>query len=272
MSRKREVAFVTGASRGIGRASAITLAEAGFDVAMSARTLKEGKSADGRPLPGSLETTAQQVESAGRKALQLPMDLLDLESVDAAIDETFKEWGTIDLLLNNGIYTGPGNMDFFLDLKPERVKTLFQANLFTQIHITQRVVEKMLDQGTGRVINMVSNAGLSDPPEAPDRGGWGYAYAASKAALHRMCGCLAVEHKNSGVCFFNLEPGFVMTEAMKLNDPEGRIAALFPPAPPSVPAAVVAWLASNPAAKPMTGQTIFAQPFCREKQLHPEWL
>lgn len=267
----KKVAFVTGASRGIGAASAVALAKAGFDVAMSARTIIEGQTADGRPLPGSLQETSRRVEEQGQASLSLPMDLLDAQSIDAALDTTLNEWGHIDLLLNNGIYTGPGNMDFFLDLDLETIGTIFQANFFSQIRITERVLRGMLEREQGRLINMVSNAGLSDPPAPPDSGGWGYAYAASKAALHRMVGCLAVEHANSGVHFFNLEPGFVMTEAMKLNDPDGRIAALFPPAPPSVPAAAIAWLGQNPEASELNGQTIFAQPFCLERDLHPRW-
>ena len=268
---ERKVAFVTGASRGIGRAAAIALAEVGYDVAVSARTLIEGEPADDRPLPGSLESTADLVEQKGGTPLLLPMDLLDARSVDDALEKTLSRWGRIDLLLNNGIYTGPGNMDFFLDLDLNKIETIFQANFFAQIRITQVVLPRMLERSSGRIINMVSNAGLSDPSAMPDRGGWGYAYAASKAALHRMVGCLAVEHERSGVEFFNLEPGFVMTEAMELNDPEGKIAELFPPAPPSVPAAAIAWIASQPSASELNGQTVFAQPFAIERNLHPNW-
>jgi NAD(P)-dependent dehydrogenase (short-subunit alcohol dehydrogenase family) len=257
---ERRVAFVTGASRGIGRAACIALAEAGYDIAMCARTTTEGRTADGRPLPGSLDSTEAEVTSKGTRALKLPMDLLDPGSVSNAIDTALDEWGHVDLLLNNGIYTGPGT-----------IETIFRANFLSQIQLIQRVLPEMLDKKQGRIINMVSNAGLSDPPAPPDSGGWGYAYAASKAALHRIAGCLAVEHPDRGVAFFNLEPGFVMTEAMKLNDPDGKIAALFPPAPPSVPAAAIAWLASDPEALTMSGDTIFAQPFSVERKLHPDW-
>ena len=249
----------------------IALAEAGYDIAMCARTTTEGKTADGRPLPGSLDSTEAEVTSRGTRALKLPMDLLDPQSVSNAIETTISEWGPVDLLLNNGIYTGPGNMDFFLDVPEETIETIFRANFLSQIQLIQRVLPEMLERKQGRIINMVSNAGLSDPPAPPDSGGWGYAYAASKAALHRLVGCLAVEHPDQGVAFFNLEPGFVMTEAMKLNDPDGKIAALFPPAPPSVPAAAIAWLASDPEALTMSGDTIFAQPFSVERKLHPDW-
>ena len=270
MSTKK-VAFITGASRGIGRASAIALAERGFDVVVTARTLKEGQTADGRPLPGSVETTAQAVHEAGQEALPLPLDLLDRGSIDAAVDQTLAQWGHIDVLLNNGIYTGPASMQHFLDLDMESIEQLFTANVFSQIHITATVLPRMLERKTGIVINMVSGAGLADPPAPAGEGGWGFAYGASKGALHRMVGVLAVEHPNSGVRFHNLEPGFVMTEAMKLNDPDGALEKFQKPAPPSVPAAVIAWLASEPEAEKWNGQTVFAQKFALDRGLHEDW-
>jgi NAD(P)-dependent dehydrogenase (short-subunit alcohol dehydrogenase family) len=271
VTRDRKVAFVTGASRGIGRASAIALADAGFDVVVTARTMKEGESADGRPLPGSVETTAEAVRERGAEALALPLDLLDRASMEAALEATFAQWGRIDLLLNNGIYTGPGSLVRFLDLELDDVETLFRANVFSQIFLTQRVLPHMLERGDGSVINMVSAAGMSDPPAPADQGGWGYAYGASKAAFLRMVGVLAVEHPRPGLRFFNLEPGFVVTEAMKLNDPEGQFSARYGGAPPEVPAAVVAWLAASPAASEWNGKTVPAQKLCRKLGLHPEW-
>ena len=267
----RKVAFITGASRGIGRASAIALAQRGFDVVVTARTLVEGQTADGRPLPGSVETTAQAVREAGQEALPLPLDLLDRSSIAAAVDHTLAQWGHIDVLLNNGIYTGPASMQHFLDLDMESIEQLFSANFFSQIYITAMVLPHMLERKTGVVINMVSGAGLTDPPAPAGEGGWGFAYGASKGALHRMVGVLAVEHRNSGVRFHNLEPGFVMTEAMKLNDPDGALEKFQKPAPPSVPAAAIAWLASEPEAEEWNGQTLFAQKFALDRGLHEDW-
>src|SRR3954463_2561945 len=88
------VAFVTGASRGIGKACAVNLARAGFDVACTARTQREGeerehsstvRKSDTRPLPGSLATTAHDIEAAGQRALAVPADLLDLRQLEAAV-------------------------------------------------------------------------------------------------------------------------------------------------------------------------------------------
>lgn len=268
---ERRVAFVTGASRGIGAAASVALAEGGFDVAVTARTVREGETADGLPLPGSVETTAARVRERGREALALRLDLLEPGSIRDAVERTLAEWGRIDVLLNNGIYTGHGSMDLFLDLEPETVQTMFRANLFAQIDVTQRVLPGMLERRHGVVIDMVSGAGLQDPPAPAHRGGWGFAYAATKAAFHRMVGVLAVEHSDSGVRFHNVEPGFVMTEAMKLNDTGGEIGKRFTPAPPTVPAAAIAWLATAPEAEARNGQTVFAQKIALELGLHADW-
>src|SRR6476619_6201908 len=101
----RPVAFVTGASRGIGKACAIHLARAGFDVACTARSQHEGEprehsstvhKSDLRPLPGSLTTTAQAIEAEGRRALTVPADLLDRSQVEAAATTVLDQWGAID--------------------------------------------------------------------------------------------------------------------------------------------------------------------------------
>jgi NAD(P)-dependent dehydrogenase (short-subunit alcohol dehydrogenase family) len=268
---ERKVAFVTGASRGIGKAAAIALAEKGYAVVVTARTVKEGESSDGRPLPGSIETTAREIRERGREALPLRLDLLDRPSIDDALGGTLARWGRVDVLVNNGIYTGAGSMDLFLDLDLAVVETMFQANVFAQIHLTQRVLPGMLERGSGVVVNMVSAAGLNDPPAPAGKGGWGFAYAATKAAFHRMAGVLAVEHAKSGVQFFNVEPGFVVTEAMKLNDPEGEFSKRYTGAPPSVPAAAIAWLCCDPGAVVWNGKTVFAQKLCLQLGLHPDW-
>ena len=270
-NQERRVAFVTGASRGIGRASAIALAEAGFDIVVTARTLHEGETADGRPLPGSVETTAARVEDAGRRALPLHLDLLDETSMRNAVETTLDLWGRIDVLLNNAIYIGPANMSPFLELDLEDVRTLLQGNLLAQVDLTQKVLPHMLERGEGLFINMVSNAALNDPPAPTGSGGWGFAYGASKAALLRMAGVLAVEHAGSGVHFVNLEPGFVLTEAMKLNDPDGELSKYAVGAPVEVPGRVIAWLASNDHAVKYNGKVVLAQPMCIEMGLHPEW-
>ncbi len=269
-SEDRRVAFVTGASRGIGKAAAIALASKGFDVVVTARTVHEGQAADGSDLPGSIETTAEAVRAQGREALALRLDLLDRASIDAALDETFSRWGRIDVLLNNGIYTGDVTMQHVLDLDHGEVAKLFEANVFAQLHIVQRVASRMIEAGGGTIIDMVSAAGMTDPPAPAGRGGWGFAYAASKAAFQRLVGVLAIEHPKAGLRLFNLEPGFVVTEAMVLHDPDGHFEQ-FGGAPPSVPAAVIAWLASSDQADAFLGQTVSAQRVALDQRLHDDW-
>jgi len=119
-----KVALVTGASRGIGKAIAVELADAGYDVAILARTVHEGearehsstlKRSDTSPLPGSLDGTAELVRATGQRCLALPADLLDHASLVRAVATVRAEWGHIDVLVNNGRYIGPGHMDHIVD-------------------------------------------------------------------------------------------------------------------------------------------------------------
>jgi len=277
----RKVAFVTGASRGIGKGSAIALAEAGYDVVVTARTVQEGEKYNYNPslthttaqaMPGSIQITADEVRKRGRQALAIRLDLLDRASIDAAVEQALREWGHIDLLLNNGIYQGPGLMDRFLDLTDELVKKVFEGNVFAQIYLTQKVLPGMLKRGQGIVINVTSPAGVSDPPGPSGEGGWGFAYGASKGAFHRMAGMLKVELGTRGIRAYNLDPGLVLTESQKVMFGEDSdLTRAHGGAPIIVPATVIAWLATNPEAVAMSGQTISAQPFCAERKLVPGW-
>lgn len=275
---ERRVAFVTGASRGIGRASAIALAAAGFDVVVTARTVREGEQYDygstraqsrTLSLPGSIELTAEEVTRHGREALAIRLDLMDRASIDAALERTWAEWGHIDVLLNNGIYQGPGLMELFSSLRVEEAETIFEGNVFAQIHITQRVLARMLERGRGgRIINMTSGSALIDPPAPAGQGGWGFAYAASKAAFHKLAGILHVEHGADGIRSFNLNPGFILTEAQKVMHGGDQFGGTFAGAGPEVPAAVIAWLATHPDADALSGgRHVDAQRLCEELQL-----
>ncbi len=204
--------------------------------------------------------------------MPIRLDLLERASIDAAIEQTLREWGRIDLLLNNGIYQGPGLMDPFLSLPDDAVKRIFEGNVFAQIHVTQQLVRHMLERDGGIVINMTSAAALVDPPGPVGKGGWGFAYGASKSAFHRMAGILHVELGEQGIRAHNVEPGYVVTEAMRaLFGDASDFDAAYRGAPPEVPAAVIAWLASDPEAAEFAGKTIDAQRFCKERDLLPGW-
>ncbi|MBW2269635.1 MAG: SDR family oxidoreductase [Deltaproteobacteria bacterium] len=279
---ERRVAFVTGASRGIGRASSIALAERGYDVVITARTLKEGTGVargsslhDAREVPvsGSLESTAAEIEKQGRRALSIRLDLLDRESCERAVDDALEQWGRIDLLLNNGVYQGPGVMDRFLDVPPDQVHTIFLGNVFNQIAITQRVLRHMLGRpGRGVILNMTSTSGTIDPPGPVGEGGWGYVYAASKGAFHRMAGILHAEHAGDDIHVFNVNPGYTPTETMRaLAGSDTDLDAAFVGVPPEATAKVVAWLAADPAADEWRGQTVIAPKLCNKLGLLPGW-
>ena len=272
-----KVALVTGASRGIGKATAVQLAAAGFDVAVAARTQREGEARDdehgGRVIPGSLEATASLIEQSGRRALEVTMDLLDRPSLERGVARVLAEWGHVDLLVNNAVHTGAGSMDHFLDLSVELLQTKLEANVVAQFVLAKLVVPSMLERGDGTIVNVTAAVATTDPPAPAGKGGWGMGYAMSKGALHRMAGILAVELGPRGIRAFNVEPGYVLTERMAINQTELGFEGVYRGAPPSVPAAVVTWLASAPAdeARELNGTTVSAQRFALERGLHPDW-
>ena len=274
-----KVAFITGASRGIGRATALAFARAGFDLAISARSLDEGEShrhgsrnPDGTALPGSLNGTAAAIRELGRKALVVPMDLLDSESVLAASEAVFAEYSRVDVLVNNAIYQGSDLNLPFMELQPETLQRVFQGYVMTPFLLTRAVVGRMLEQGGGVVINVTSGAGETDPPVAAGKGGWGYAYGAGKAAVSRLSGILSIELGEQGIRAYTLNPGVVTTEALRATiGDKGVIALRAGSAPPEVPAAVMLWLATNEAAPDYQRQTIHCQPFAREHGIVADW-
>ncbi len=278
---RRPIAFVTGASRGIGKAASLALAESGYDVVLTARSVAGGEVHEYSPtsartlqraMPGNLEETAAGVRERGGRALVVRLDLMQRDSIDAAVDRALSEWGRIDLLLNNAIYQGPGLLDRVLALELGQVEAVFRGNVTHQLVLIQRVLPAMLERKQGVIINMVSAAGMGDPPVPPERGGWGWAYGASKAAFIRLGGSLAVEHAGSGVAFYSVDPGLVLTESMREQGlTEDLVAAIGGGAPPTVPAAVIAWLATDPAAARWHGKTLHAQELCRDLRLVPGW-
>jgi NAD(P)-dependent dehydrogenase (short-subunit alcohol dehydrogenase family) len=274
-----KTAFVTGASRGIGKAIATELAAAGYDVAITARTVHEGearehsstlKRSDTSPLPGSLESTAELVRAAGRRCLTPSADLLDHPTLVAAADHVLAEWGHIDVLVNNGRYVGPGHMDLILDTPVRVLRDHLEANALAPIVLVKAIVPHMVTRGSGTVINITSGAGYGDPPAPAGQGGWGLGYGFSKAALHRIAGILALETADLGIRAYNVQPGFIATERIAQD-----MAAFGFDASTGAPAAVIGkvccWLLESPDAAALNGQTIQAQELCSELGLLPGW-
>ena len=276
----RRVAFVTGASRGIGKACAIHLARAGFDVALLARTVVEGEErehsstirrSDTRPLPGSLTTTADAVRAEGGEAMVVVGDLTDRASIGAAAATVLARWGGVDVLVNNGRYIGPGHMDRVLETPLELLDKHLEANVMAPIVLAKLVVPHMVERGSGLVANITSSVAWIDPPKPAGDGGWGLGYAMTKAALHKLAGVLHVELAGTGVACVNIDPGYVATERMAQDMGEFGFDGSAG-APPESVGAPLAWLASEQARYlDVSGQVVVAQQLCHELGLLPGW-
>ncbi len=274
----RPVAFVTGASRGIGKSCSVHLARAGFDVAVSARTVQEGEQrehsstvqrSDTSPLPGSLSATAALVAEAGGEALIVAADLLDFDSLEAAAATVLGHWGRVDVVVNNGRYIGPGHMDRLLDTPIELLDHHLKANCLAPLVLIKALLPQMIERGSGTLVNISSAAGYADPTEAAGDGGWGMGYGISKGAFHRVAGFLAAEHGEQGINTFNVQPGYISTERIAQDMAQFGFEDTGQPA--DVIGAVVAWLATDPSAAELNGTNIEAQFFCHERGLLPGW-
>jgi len=220
---ERRVAFVTGASRGIGRACALELARRGFDVVVAARTVTGAerlehsstvKKSLTTPLPGSLEATGREVRALGAEALVVKLDLAAREDWPAAVDAALARFGRIDVLVNNGRYVGPGHMDPFEETPVDLIEQMMLCNVIAPLHLVKLCLPAMKRQGGGIVINITSSAGERETPAPIGQGGWGLGYSLSKAALNRMVPGLAKELRPYNIAVIGLMPGFVGTERM----------------------------------------------------------
>jgi len=221
--RERRVAFVTGASRGIGRGCALELAGRGFDLVLTARTVTGGERLEHSstvrkslttPLPGSLEQVAAEVRARGGEALVVKLDLARREDWPTAVAAALDRFGRIDVLVNNGRYVGPGHMDSFEDTPLELIEQMFVCNVYAPLALIKLCLPAWKRQGGGIVINVTSSAGQTETPQPIGQGGWGLGYSLTKAAFSRMVSGLAKELRPYHVAVIGLMPGFVGTERM----------------------------------------------------------
>ena len=211
-------AIVTGASRGIGKGAAVALARQGFDVAITARTVRRGdqpadpEGLSAKPLPGSLEETAEEIEALGQRAHLVELDLLDRDRLTSAAHEALDALGSVEVLVNNAIYVGPGNHHRFLDLDIDYFEKRVFANLTAQAIFTRPILEAMVAAGSGTILNVTSAAAYAPPFAQPGEGGWGTAYTASKGGFHRLAIQWHYEYAADGIQARNVQPGRVATE------------------------------------------------------------
>jgi NAD(P)-dependent dehydrogenase (short-subunit alcohol dehydrogenase family) len=186
-----KTAFVTGASRGIGRAIAVALAQAGADVALVARTAE------------GLADTADDVLAAGRKAIVIPADVTDQVGVADAVTVAIDQLGHVDIVVNNA--GGSNFMVSFRDLRLSGWDKLIRLNLSSAVYVCHAFAGHLLDRGTGSVINVASVAGVAASPLITP-------YGAAKAGLISLTKSLAVEWAGEGVRVNALCPGWTATD------------------------------------------------------------
>ena len=247
------VVLITGASRGIGAATAVAFGQAGWRVAITARTQTEGqvhehqlRRPDGAMLGGSLARTVAALQALGAPVFSHSMDLMDKTSLDRALDAVLAHYGRVDLLINNAVYQDPEMNALLLDLEDDMLERTLLGNVVAPFHLTRRLLPRMLAQGGGQVINVCSGAGQNDPPVPANRGGWGFGYGASKAGLIRLAGCINRELGKQGVRAYSVNPGVVATEAVTatLGD-DGTLAQRYGVMSPQAIAQALLWLATD---------------------------
>ena len=215
------VAFVTGASRGIGKATAVALAEAGFDVAIMARTLEEGearehsstvKASDTSPLPGSLSSTAALVRDTGRDALIVQATCSTARRSAPRRSRVLDTWGHVDVVVHNARYIGRATWTASSTRRSSCSRNSSTATCSPSLVLNKLLLPSMIEQGGGTIVNITSASGYADPTKPAGEGGWGMGYGISKGAFQRIAGFLAVELGDQGIRCFNVQPGLIATE------------------------------------------------------------
>ena len=225
------IAFVTGASRGIGRACALALSEAGARVVLAARTVDK------------LEEAAAEIRAAGREAFTVPIDLSHDESIREAFVRTAKEFGPVEILVNNAGITRDG---LAVRMKRDDWNAVLATNLTGSFLCIQQVLQSMMRARWGRIVNISSVVG--------EMGNAGQAnYSASKAGLIGLTKSLAQEMGSRGITVNSIAPGFVETDMTGVLSPElkEKLLSSIPlkrMGTPADVAAAVRFLASDDAA------------------------
>jgi NAD(P)-dependent dehydrogenase (short-subunit alcohol dehydrogenase family) len=241
-SLKGKVAIVTGASRGIGKAMSLALAEAGADVAVAARTLSK------------LEELQEQIRSLGRNCFVCQADVTRSEDRQHLVGKTAGNLGRVDILVNNA---GMNVRKLAIDYSEAEWDRVLDTNLKAYFFCAQAAAKEMAKRNSGAIINISSLRSLIAPPMAP-------AYTASKGGVSQLTKALAVEWARYGIRVNAISPGYTETELTahfkeKEKDQYEAIrqrTALKRWAVPEDLTGLLIYLASD-ASQYVTGQTIY---------------
>ncbi len=191
MDIKGKVVIVTGASSGIGEATAREFGHEGAKVVLAARRVDK------------LQSLAQEIEAMGSEAFVVQADLSKLEDIQKLVAQTVEKFGRIDVLVNNA---GFGRLDWLENLDPIKdIQAQIDVNVMGVIQTTRQVLPVMIKQRSGSIVNMCSMAGLVGTPTYT-------IYAASKHAVHGFSEALRREVKPWGIDVSLVYPGGVVTE------------------------------------------------------------
>jgi 3-oxoacyl-[acyl-carrier protein] reductase len=246
------VALVTGGSRGLGRADALTLARAGADVVIADIQVESdageeveryGPLAQAARAQGLVfsEATAQEIQGMGRRAAAIKCDVTDRSQVETTVTRAVAEFGSVDILVNNaGTLDHVGQLG---DQVPELWERDLRVNLTGAFNCAQAVWPHMRERGWGRIVNMASVAGTL--------GGFGQAsYSTTKAGLIGLTRTLALEGARHGITCNAIVPGIIGTEAFQfgnaaMNERMVKRTALRRPGEPQEVANAIAFLCSD---------------------------
>lgn len=196
-----KTALITGAGRGIGRATAIAFAKEGIHVGLLGRTME------------NLEKVEEELKEFDVKVSLATADVANMESVNQAVEKIRGELGSIDILVNNAGISKFGN---FLDVDPEDWAKIIQVNVMGVYYVTRAVLADMIERQTGDIINISSTAGQKGAPVTS-------AYSASKAAVIALSESLMLEVRKHNVRVVTLTPSTVATDmAVELNLTDGN--------------------------------------------------
>jgi NAD(P)-dependent dehydrogenase (short-subunit alcohol dehydrogenase family) len=230
MKLEGSVALVTGASRGVGQATALELARRGADVVLAARTVSDPTPG----MPGTLEETADAVRSMGREPLVVAADLNDMESVEHLASEALAWRGRVDVVVNNAAFLGRAAYHDLDELSFKNFERQFRVNVFAPFLLAKLLVPTMRTNGKGVIVNITSGAGFIGAYTVP-----GITYGPTKAALNRLTTLLARDLADDAIAVFAVDPGFTLTVLVEQTSEQAGT-DVSQAHPPEVPAAAIA--------------------------------